>query len=248
MKEGLVSIITPLYNTEAFIGDTIQSVINQTYSHWELIIIDDFSTDTSRSIAEKYSKEDSRIRVYSLSENRGTAYCRNYGIEQSSGEYIAFIDSDDLWLPNKLEEQIAFMKTHKAHFTYTAYVRIDENDSVGKKVFFPSKRLKYSDMLSSNKIGCLTAVYNAKALGKVYMPNLRKRQDYGLWLQLLKNETYAYGIDKVLAQYRIRTNSISSNKITMLKWNFTLFYKIEKHSLLKSLYFTFLNVISKLFQ
>jgi teichuronic acid biosynthesis glycosyltransferase TuaG len=246
MKNNLVSIITPNYNSEKFIEQTLQSIIAQTYENWELLIVDDCSTDKSLDIIEKYSIRDKRIKIFRLKENSGAAIARNKAIEEANGSFIAFLDSDDLWLSEKLEKQLAFMIQNNYNLTYTSYTVINENALEQKKTIFCKQTLNYSQMLYSNKIGCLTAMYNKENLGKISMPKIRKRQDYAFWLKILKREETAYGLQEVLACYRSRSNSISNNKIEMLKWNWVLYRKIEKLSYFKSLFYVASNILNKL--
>jgi glycosyltransferase involved in cell wall biosynthesis len=242
----LVSIITPNYNSEKFIAKTISSVLEQTYEHWEMIIVDDASTDNSIKIINTFLDKDSRIQLHQLSTNVGAGVARNKAIEVSKGSFIAFLDSDDLWLPKKLEEQISFMNRNKYHFTHTSYEEINENGATTNKIINCKKKMNYAQMLNSNKIGCLTAVYNKDVLGKVYMPNIRKRQDYALWLQILKKEKFVYGIQKNLARYRDRSNSISNNKIEMLQWNWRLYTEVENLSYFRGIYYLLANIINKI--
>lgn len=242
----LVSIITPNYNSEKFIAETISSVLKQTYEHWEMIIVDDASTDNSIKIINAYLEKDSRIQLHQLSKNVGAGVARNKAIELSKGSFIAFLDSDDLWLPKKLEEQISFMNRNKYNFTHTSYEEINENGVKTNKIINCKKKINYAQMLYCNKIGCLTAVYNKDVLGKVYMPNIRKRQDYALWLQLLKKEEFVYGIPKNLASYRVRSNSISNNKIEMLQWNWRLYTEVENLSYFRGIYYVLANIINKI--
>lgn len=244
-NQPLVSIITPSYNSENFISETINSVLKQTYQNWELLVTDDGSTDSSTKIIKNFIEQDSRIQLFTI-QNGGAAVARNNSIKNAKGIYIAFLDSDDLWLPTKLEKQIAFMERNKYAISYTSYQRMSEigmllNDEVS--IF---KRVSYADMLTSNKIGCLTAIYSTEILGKVYMPLIRKRQDYALWLKILKRTPYAFGLDEVLATYRIREASLSAKKTEMLKWNWLLFRKVEKKSVLSSFYYVLYNVYYKL--
>ncbi|MCG1036618.1 glycosyltransferase family 2 protein [Polaribacter sargassicola] len=242
----LVSIITPNYNSEKFISQTINSVLNQTYQNWEMIIVDDVSTDNSTKIIESYSLKDDRIILHKLQKNSGAAIARNKAISLAKGNFIAFLDSDDLWLPKKLEVQLEFMETNNYPISYSSYEIIDENGKPKNKIIECKEKLDYNRMLYSNEIGCLTAMYNSDVLGKVYMPNVRKRQDYGLWLKILKMEKYAFGIPKVLAKYRDRSLSISNNKVEMLKWNWNLYKNVEKKSYFEAFYYTLCNVINKL--
>ncbi len=245
---NLVSIITPSYNSERFISETINSVLSQTYQNWEMIIVDDFSTDNSQKIIAKYLKKDNRIKYFGLEENSGAAVARNTGINKAEGRYIAFLDSDDLWKANKLEVQLAFMKQKKISFSYSSYELMDEEGNSLNLYRTPPDTLTYKELLKENVIGCLTAVYDTNILGKVYMPLIRKRQDFGLWLSILKRVPKAFKVPEILAQYRILNQSISSNKVGLLKYNFELFYKHEKLSFLKSIYYVGWNIYRRLFK
>lgn len=231
-----VSIITPLHNAEAFVAETISSVLAQSYQDWELIIVDDVSGDQSVDIVERFLEQDARIKLIRLTENSGAAVARNTGIEAARGRYIAFLDSDDLWLPEKLSTQLAFMQTHGHAFSFSAYERIDEHGKSLGEVGVPEK-VNYRQMLKTSVIGCLTAMYDTHFFGKVYMPLIRKRQDYGLWLKLLRQVDFAYGIQQPLARYRIRRNSISSNKLNTATYNWRLYREVEKLSLFASCYY-----------
>ena len=246
MEKNLISVITPCFNSEKFIRATIESVQNQSYSNWEMLIVDDCSTDNSIAIIEEIITKDDRIKLFILPVNSGAAVSRNKAISMANGSYIAFLDSDDLWLHDKLEKQLDFMRANKFYFTYTSYNKINENNiSLNESVVCKNK-LSYKQMLYSNKIGCLTVIYDVQFFGKIYMPLIRKRQDYALWLVLLKKEKYAYGLNLELSSYRLRDYSISSNKFEMLKWNWKMFREIEKLSFIKSLYFVLANVLIKI--
>ncbi|MEN7550923.1 glycosyltransferase family 2 protein [Rapidithrix thailandica] len=218
----LVSIITPVYNTSPYLSATVESVIRQTYAHWEMIIIDDGSEDQSAAIAHHYSKQDERIRVVSLGKNYGAGVARNAGIKEAKGRYIAFIDSDDIWLPAKLEKQLRFMRDTQAELVHTAYNLIAENGSSLCKHYCPPSKVTYQDMLKTDYIGCSTAIYDTQRIGKVYMPEIRKRQDYGLWLRMMQDIKYAYGLPEQLVLYRIRKGSLSHNKwrLVQVQWDF----------------------------
>ena len=147
---------------------------------------------------------------------------------------------------NKLALQIKFMRKNNYNFTFTSYMMIDEKSNIIKNSLISSShKISYNDMLSKNSIGCLTAVYDQEKIGKIYMPNIRKRQDYGLWFKILKNEKFAYGMKESLAYYRIGQSSLSKNKLELIKWNWILFHKIEKHSFVKSSYYLLLNIFNK---
>lgn len=245
MNEPLVSIITPLYNSELFITETIESVINQTYKNWEMIITDDNSTDKGLEIVKKYSQEDNRIKYTELKNNEGAAVCRNISIGKSKGKYIAFLDSDDLWKSDKLERQIKFMEDNNYYFTFTKYQQLLENGEKIDKYIDVPKVIDYKKALLYNPVGCLTAIYNQEKLGKIYMPLIRKRQDYGLWLKILKR-TKGYGLNESLAYYRLRKVSMSSNKIEMVKWHWILYRNIENLSLLNSIKYIIIYVFVKI--
>lgn len=243
-NEPLVSIITANYNGEQFISETIDSVFDQSYQNWELIVIDDYSSDTSVEIIKEYIKKDDRIQLISNKVNLGAAKTRNKGIEAAKGKYIAFLDGDDLWRPEKLNKQISFMLENEKErlFSYTSYQWMDEQGKQLEHSLHALPEINYHDMLDKNRIGCLTAVYNQEVLGKVYMPDIRKRQDYGLWLKLLKRTEFCFGMEEVLADYRVREASMSSNKFEMLKWNWKLFYEIENLGFFKSSFILLKNI------
>jgi len=234
----VVSIITPLYNCAEYLDKTIESVLMQTFSSWELVMVDDCSVDNSLSIAQYYAGQDGRITVMQLEKNSGAAIARNTAIEVAQGRYIAFLDSDDRWLPNKLEEQLKFMQEKNVAFSYSAYEKLNEQGEVIGRVGVPEK-VNYRDLLKVCSIGCLTAMYDTKMLGKVYMPDIRKRQDLGLWLKILKKTPYAYGVKDVLAQYQLRSDSISANKRSAAQYTWKLYREVENLSLpVASYYFS----------
>jgi len=234
----LVSIITPLYNSEKFIGATIESVLAQSYSNWEMIVVDDVSSDNGVSVTEEYRKKDERIRLFQLEENSGPAIARNRAIEEAKGRYIAFLDADDLWRPQKLERQLSFMIEKDAVLSFTSYARVDEQSAELIDLIRAPSTVDYQELLKQNTIGCLTAIYDTEKIGKVYMPEILKRQDFALWLKILKSAPVAYGLDEVLAEYRVRcADSVSSNKIRASFYNWKLYREIEGLSVAKSLYY-----------
>ncbi|WP_066351163.1 glycosyltransferase family 2 protein [Aliarcobacter skirrowii] len=242
----LVSIITPSYKSERFISQTIDSVLAQTYQKWEMIIVDDVSPDNSNKIIEEYCKKDSRIKLIKLEKNSGPAVARNRAIEEAQGRYIAFLDADDLWKPEKLEKQIMFMEEKNCALSYSAYETMSEEGELQNKYINPPLKISYKDLLKSNHIGCLTAIYDTQKIGKVYMPNISKRQDYGLWLKILRKTGFAYGLEESLGVYRIMSNSVSSNKFKLLKYHFKLFTEFENISSIKALYYLVWNILTKL--
>lgn len=232
----LVSIITPSYDSEKFISDTIQSVLNQTYKNWEMIIVDDCSPDNSNKVIEKYCKQDNRIKLIKLEKNSGPAIARNRGIKEAKGRYIAFLDSDDMWLPYKLETQVKFMQQNNVSLCYSSYFLIDENSKKIGNFIIPKEKVNYKDLLKTCIIGNLTAIYDCKKIGKVYMENVG-HEDYTLWLKILKKVDFAHGTKTPLAKYRLHTKSISKNKMKAAIWQWNIYRKIEKLSLIKSLYY-----------
>lgn len=249
MFETTVSIITPSYNSSDFIIDTIDSVIAQTFYSWELIIVDDQSKDNSVEIIESIIKEnlDKNIILIKNRRNLGPALSRNEGIKHSKGRYIAFLDSDDLWEKDKLEIQIDFMEKNNYPFTYSYYSQISETGFFIKNIVNLPLRVNYRSTIKSNKIGCLTAVYDTQYFNKVFMENIAKRQDYTLWLKLLRKVDFAHCVPQVLAKYRLRKDSVSSNKLKLVKYHWHIYNKIEKHSFLRSLYFLIYYIVSLFF-
>lgn len=239
MKEGpLVSVIMPVYNASKFIGEAIESVLEQTYKNWELIIIDDASSDTSPQIIEEFSAADSRIIFEKLATNQGPDYCRNKATEMALGEYIAFLDSDDSWAPQKLEIQLDFMQEHNCAVSFTSYMHIDENGNSLKKRIKAMAMLSYKKQFRNNYIGNLTGMYHAASLGKILSPKIPKRQDWALWLEAIKRSgNPAEGIAQDLAFYRVRKGSVSANKIGLLEHNFNFYKNHLGYSTPASLYY-----------
>lgn len=231
-----VSIITPLYDSSRWLAKTYLSIQNQTYQNWELIIVDDLSTDDSYQIAQNLAATDSRIKVFQLNSNGGAAMARNKAIELAKGRFIAFLDSDDLWHSEKLEKQVNFMLKNEIAFSYTAYEKIDEQGTPYQTMLVPEK-INYNSLLKTNVIGCLTAMYDTEILGKVYMPTSTKREDFATWLQILKKVEYAYGLNESLAQYRVYDAQSSSKKVNMARENWRLYKDIEKLGISKSVYY-----------
>lgn len=248
MKEGLVSIVTPLYNSEKYIEETILSVLAQTYENWEMLIIDDCSIDNGPNIVKKYIEQDERIKYLKLEKNSGAAVSRNKAIELAEGEYIAFLDSDDLWKKEKLEKQVKFMKENNYAISFTEYEEIDENSKkLNILIKSPKKPVTYRRYLLTNPIGCLTGVYSVKKLGKVYMPNLRKRQDTGFWLNILKKDK-AYSLKENLALYRINSSSLSFKKTDLFRYHWYLYREIETLTIIESSFYIFSTIITKIFK
>ena len=234
MTEKLVSIITPTYNCAKFIAKTIDSVKAQTYKNWEMIIVDDRSQDNTREIVEEYVKDDPRIQYHLLEVNSGAAVARTTAMKLAKGSYMAFLDSDDIWTPDKLERQIQWMEDNGVAFSCTAYEQIDENDNLLNKTIKTIKKTDYDRLLLDCPVGNSTVMYNVEKMGKFEVPNIRKRNDDALWLQMLKKEKYIWGMPDVLMKYRVRQNSISSNKLAVIKYHWILYRKIEHLNIFRS--------------
>ncbi len=234
MTEKLVSIITPTYNCAKFIARTIDSVQAQTYKNWEMVIVDDRSQDNTKEIVEEYMKNDSRIKYHLFEENSGAAVARTTSMKLAQGAYMAFLDSDDIWLPDKLERQIKWMEENDYAFSCTAYEQIDEEDKPLGKTIKTIKKTDYNRLLLDCPVGNSTVMYNVEKMGKFEVPNIRKRNDDALWLTMLKKEKYIWGMPDVLMKYRIRKNSISSNKLSVIKYHWTLYRDIEHLSVVRS--------------
>ena len=233
-SNGLVSVIMPAYNSEAFIAESIRSVIQQTYQDWELLIIDDASTDDTRKIIGKLYQEDNRIRLLENSANRGTHHTRNKGIKAAQGDFIAFLDADDLWKPEKLQKQLEVLSQENYSACFSSYELISEDGAKLQKKIEALPELEYQKLLKANYVGNLTGIYNARVLGKIYCPEISKRQDWALWLKVIEKGGPMKGIQESLAIYRIRKNSISTNKLEMLRYNFNVYHKILGYNFLNS--------------
>lgn len=243
-----VSIIAPSYNSEQFISLTIDSVLSQSYKDWEMIIVDDCSTDNTTIIVENYIKKypEFSIELIKNNSNLGPALTRNRAIEKAKGRFIAFLDTDDLWKPNKLEVQLRFMKENNYKFTCSYFSQIDENNSFIKNVTDIPSKISYNNLLTANRVGCLTAIYDTEYFGKVLMDNIKKRQDFALWLKLLKKIDYVYCTSEILAEYRVRNNSVSSNKFKLVKYHWFIYKDIEKLGVLKSFVLTIVYIYKTL--
>ena len=240
---GLVSIITPSWNCETFLDETIRSVQSQTYQNWELLFQDDCSTDNTKDIIAKYAEKDSRIKYEINNKNSGAAITRNNALKRAKGKWIAFLDSDDLWEPEKLEKQIHFMSDNGYHFSYTECIFIDEySNPLGVHVSGPHKVGKFH-MYNYCWIGCLTVMYDREYIGLVQIEDIKKNNDYAMWLKVSQ---YAdcYLLPEVLASYRVRQNSISRHpKIALIKWHYKLFRDAEKQNVIMSVINTIRNLI-----
>ena len=241
----LVSIITPVHNAANFLTQCLESVAEQTYANWEHILIDDCSTDASDELIAQYVSKDPRIKYHRLSENSGAGVARNTAIKMSQGSYIAFLDSDDMWHPEKLAKQLDFMQENGYYFSFTSYGTMNSAGEPTDKVFHAKKEVTYNTALYKNPIGCLTVMYDVSYCGKQYMPTIRKRQDYALWLKLLK-KTNGYALQEVLATYRSGNESISSNKLGLLKYEWKIYREVEGLSWFKSAFYLLSAIVLKM--
>ena len=240
MKE-LVSIIMPSYNTAKFIGESIESVINQTYNKWELIIVDDCSTDNTDTVVKKYLK-DNRIKYLKNKQNSGAAISRNYALREAKGKWIAFLDSDDLWASDKLEKQIEFMKNNNYVFSYTNYRTIDEGSNDLRTIVSGPKKVTKSKMYNYCYPGCLTVMYDGEKIGLVQIKNIKKNNDYAMWLVISKKAN-CYLLPETLAKYRVRGKSISHDKLSKkIKSHYELFRVCDEKSSVVSFWYTSWNM------
>ena len=233
-----VSIITPSWNSEKYIGDTIKSVLAQTYKNWELIIVDDCSTDGTVAIAEKFAAEDSRIKIFQQEINSGAGVARTFALQKSTGRYIAYLDADDLWKPEKIENQINFMNQKKCGFSCTSYEVINDDGQTLNKKIHMLPEVDYKGFLTNNLLQTVGIMVDTSVVDKKYlvMPDIRRRQDAATWLQVLKAGYKCYGLDEILAQYRRTAQSLSSNKIKASTGVWHLYRDIEHLSLPFSCY------------
>ncbi|WP_141603966.1 teichuronic acid biosynthesis protein TuaG [Terrilactibacillus laevilacticus] len=233
--QPLISIITPSFNAIRTIDETVDSVKKQTYQNWELVIIDDCSTDGTREKLKMMSASDKRIRVIFLDVNGGAAVARNVGLDHAKGRYIAFLDSDDRWKQDKLDKQIQFMQKHQYAFTFTGYEYMTHNGQSMNKVIQAPQKVTYHHMLKNTIVGCLTVMIDRKQTGMFKMPNIRTRQDLATWLMILKQGVTAYGLNENLAEYRIgNSSSISKNKWKAAKQTWLVYREIEKLNRIKA--------------
>lgn len=240
--ENMVSIITPMYNSERYIEDMIKSVMNQTYKNWELIIVDDCSNDKGYSVVEKYTKIDSRIKLFKQEVNKGPAMARNFAINKSRGRFISFLDSDDIWMPNKLSIQVNYMIKKAIPFTFTSYGFIDQNGKILKKEHMVNGIYDYDKLLKGNDIGTLSVV-----IDRMYIENLQFNinkdefktrtgylpihEDYILWLSILKLGTKAVALNNITCLYRKNNGQVSGNKFNSARATWRIYRRIEKLNL-----------------
>ena len=240
MRQELVSVIMPTFNASKYLAESIESILAQTYTNLELLITDDCSNDETRDILKSYEQKDARVKVKYLKENVGPGIARNRSIERAKGRYIAFCDCDDRWFPDKLEKQISHMRKHDCALCSSSYIICDDsNNATG--IFVTPKYITLGMLKRDNKIGCLTAIYDIKRLGhKFYMPAIRKRQDWAMFLNILKECQICFCITEPLAYYRNRQHSVSSNKFSLIKYNVNVYETVFGYTRLRAYLFFFL--------
>lgn len=233
----LISIITPCYNASKYIANAIDSVLAQDYCNWEMLIVDDCSTDNSASVINSYLNKDTRIVYIKTETNSGSATIpRNIAIEKAKGDVIAFLDSDDEWIPTKLSMQIKLMEEQKASIVYSYYEKVDEVGTRKNRVILSPSSVDYRELLTGNVIGCLTAMYSVKRVGKHYFKSVG-HEDFVMWLEILRLGGKAYCLPQVLAFYRVGKKSLSSNKLNAFRWTWSIYRNVEQISLFGSIYF-----------
>lgn len=248
MDKELVSIITPCYNSSKYIRQMIESVMSQTYPNWELLITDDCSTDNSREIVEEYCKKDSRIHLFQLEKNSGAGIARNNSIEKAKGRWIAFLDSDDLWEPNKLEKQIRFMEENSYAFSYHEYVEIDEQDNLLGVYVSGKKHVGKFDMFSCCWPGCLSVMYDASKIGLIQINDIKKNNDTAMWLKVIRKAD-CYLLPETLGKYRRRANSITPKPLWQRIWaHYPLFRVAEEMNPVVATFWVVMNVFGNAYK
>lgn len=238
MQQNLISIITPMYNAQKYVGQTIESVLAQTYPNWEMLIVNDGSNDACSEVVKKYAEKDSRIKLINQS-NGGSASARNNALKSAQGRYICFLDADDLLLPTFFEKQLHFLKEKNAALVFSSYNRIDENGNEKLNPFIVPEKVTYNSLLKTCPISCLTSIYDKRIVGEQFFREDLKslRDDFAFWLEMLKKIKVAYGNKEILAAYRVFRSSTTGNKKKVIKPQFLIYYKIEKLGLLRSMYY-----------
>jgi len=239
MQKELVSIITPMYNASRFVAQTIESVLAQTYPHWEMLIVNDGGKDNCAEIVEEYAKKDSRIKLIHQ-ENAGSAAARNNALRNASGKYICFLDSDDIWIPTFIEKQLKFMKEKDALVVTASYNLINEEGEICLNPYIVPKTMKRKDLLKVNSMSCLTTMYNAEKLGVFFFAERLKsfRDDLNYWLDVLETAKKAFGNPEILASYRVFENSTTGKKKKIVLPHFMFLYKELNLGIFRSTYYT----------
>ncbi len=241
-----VSIITPAFNCEKTILSTYESIKKQTFANWEWIVVEDHSTDNSFDFIKKITNGDNRVVLLRTESNSGAALARNIGIQASKGRFISFLDADDLWMAEKLESQISYMKINGYELSCTNY-QLLYSDGSTREFVLKKNIINYKMLLKSNYLGCLTVIYDSRKLGKVLMPlDCEKREDYGAWLDITRSGVVAHRLNKSLSVYRIGSSSVSANKFKMIKYQYRVYRKHEKFGVFKSIWYVFLCSLNKI--
>ena len=236
MSDPLLTVIMPSYNSERFVAESIESVIAQTIDNWELLVVDDASVDSTTDIVAEFQRRDPRVRLIAREANQGPAYARNLGLDHARGALIAFVDSDDVWRPQKSENQIRSMERSRADISYTGYTRRREGEQDGSVVAVPPS-VSYLTMLRRNLIACSTAMIRRSTCGSVRMPPIKRRQDHGYWLDLLRDGSRtAVGVNEPLVWYRLHGDSLSANKLVAARYSWKLLREVESFGLTKSVW------------
>lgn len=245
----LVSIIMPSYNCGRYVEETIRSVQRQTYTNWEIIFVDDLSSDETVSLVSEIGKIDSRIRLFRNERNVGAAESRNKALREAKGRWIAFLDSDDLWLPDKLEKQVRFMRENGYRFSYTGYSEMDSDGKDTGVVVSGPKKISKRGMFAFCWPGCLTVMYDASVIGLLQISDIKKNNDYAMWLKVCRDSD-CFLLDECLAKYRRgRSGSVSSHGIlTMIQWHYKLFHEVEGMNVMSSLFCTVINLVCGLYK
>ena len=245
-KRPEITVVMPAFNSRSAIERSLQSVASQSFANWELIVVDDNSSDQTSDLIQKYAESDSRINVYSLPKRRGPAFARNFAMKKASGDFIAFLDSDDMWLPEKIEKQIPFLRSGQFPIVFSWYnvVSVDNTMLYQRRC---QEQIDYQSLLSLNRIGNLTAVYNRKKYGRIYQDYV-SHEDYAYWLKILrKTGKSAYCLQEPLANYTVSSKSLSGNKVKCAYWTFTIYNNCENFGILASLYLLIRYLIHHLF-
>ena len=246
--EPVVSIVTPAYNASSTIEETFSSIKKQTYTNWEWIIVDDCSTDDTLKLIKEFQKEDSRVIVVESERNGGAAVARNLAIDKARGQYIAFLDADDMWHPTKLEKQLEFMIDNNYAISSTDYDLL-LNGVLSSAYAIKKDVFNFKDMLKANNVGCSTVIYDSKMLGKVHMPlDAPKREDHAAWLDITKSGINIYKLNKSLTIYRVSNNSVSSKKMKMFKYQYRLYRNHMGYCAVKSFWLTLMLSFRKVFK
>jgi teichuronic acid biosynthesis glycosyltransferase TuaG len=236
VSSRLITVVMPVYNSMRYVRDSISSILEQSYPQFELIIVDDLSADGTFSIIRDLLGSDQRIKIIRLRKNSGPAVARNQAIEAAQGRYIAFCDSDDIWMPDKLEKQIATLQSSDAAVCFTTYYKMLEDGTRTERLVRAKPVVTYQMELRSNHIGLSTAIYDTEKCGKVFMLDSRKHEDYSLWLKILGTGHTAIGLQEPLVYYRLRSNSVSSNKFKASYYHWKVLRATAKPNLFYALF------------